>query len=237
MKQPQASQHKDRKAVPPYLPYKTFRNFIDGLKGQIPGRIDRSLMGTMSGAAQTQLLKALEYMELISSNGIPSKRLDNLVETEGVSRGVALGGLLKEYYPFLFESGFNLENATYPQLVEQFQKSGATGDTVRKGVAFFVAAAKDTGIPLSQYILNKAKRGPSGLATSRTAWKRTQRGRRNDSASPPQSPAGGQMSDWQKSLLAMMPQFDPKWSQQERESYFEAIKEIKRIGDAEGETK
>ena len=39
------------KTVSPYVSYKTFKNFLDGLGETLPSRIDRSLMGTMSGAS------------------------------------------------------------------------------------------------------------------------------------------------------------------------------------------
>ena len=43
------------KLVPPYVPYRSFGNFIQSLKQGIPARIDRSVMSNMSGALQSQL--------------------------------------------------------------------------------------------------------------------------------------------------------------------------------------
>lgn len=54
-----------KKKLPPYLPYRTLRSFLDNMKVALPNRIDRSLMPTMSGAMQSQLIGALEYLRLI----------------------------------------------------------------------------------------------------------------------------------------------------------------------------
>jgi len=36
---------KGKKSLPPYVSYRTFRNFIDGLQTGMPSRIDRSYWG------------------------------------------------------------------------------------------------------------------------------------------------------------------------------------------------
>ena len=41
--------------VPPYVAYKTLKNFVERYKQGLPSRIDRGLMGSMSGAAQSQV--------------------------------------------------------------------------------------------------------------------------------------------------------------------------------------
>ena len=69
-------------AVPPYVPYRSFRNFIDTLKQGIPARIDRSVMGTMSGALQSQLTTTLKYLDLIAPTGQPKEALAKLVNSE-----------------------------------------------------------------------------------------------------------------------------------------------------------
>ena len=46
------------RVLPPYLSYKTFETFIEGLKVGMPGRIDRSVMKTLSGANQSWLMGA-----------------------------------------------------------------------------------------------------------------------------------------------------------------------------------
>src|SRR5689334_844024 len=50
------------KSIPPYVSFKTFDGFLEGLRTRgIPSRIDRSLMSNLSGASQSQLMVALRY--------------------------------------------------------------------------------------------------------------------------------------------------------------------------------
>ena len=142
----------DSPSIPAYASYRTFRNFIGTLGSVVPGRIDRSLMASMSGAAQSQLIHALRYLKLISQNGKPGAELASLAgEVDDTWREV-LHGVLKTGYAFLWRHGFDVETATSHQLQEQFESAGASGETVQRCVRFFVAAAKDAQLPLSPHI-------------------------------------------------------------------------------------
>lgn len=161
--------------APPYIAYKTFRNFVDSLKKAMPSRIDRSVLHTMSGGAQSQMMHALRSMELVTQHGIPTDSLRTLVSAEGDERKGALLAALRVGYPFLFSGTIDLATATGKQLLEEFDKAPISGDTVRRSVAFFLAAAKDAGIPLSTYfdrIQARAGRGkraaPNGAGAPNT---------------------------------------------------------------------
>src|SRR5579859_7213234 len=94
---------REEKAVPPYVPYKTFKNFIDGLRVATPSRIDRSVMGSLSGATQSQLLAALKYLGFVTPNGSLTEKLIVLLNaSEGQAQAHALQGVLITSYPFLF---------------------------------------------------------------------------------------------------------------------------------------
>ena len=70
---------KGKRTLPPYVSYRTFRNFIDGLQMGIPARIDRSYWGDRySGSSGTQLMTALRFLGLIDSHGTPTTRLRQL---------------------------------------------------------------------------------------------------------------------------------------------------------------
>jgi len=173
------------KAVPPYLAYRTFRNYIDGLKGVgIPSRIDRSVLGNMSGITQSQLLGTLQFLGLIQQDGKPTARLQKIVDSEGSGRQKELRDLLKAAYPFLFDSDVDLAKATPRQIKEEFG-SFASGQTIRKCVAFFIRAARDAELPLSPHI--KAPRAPRGSGQRR----KTKTGG-NGKTGQPLAPAGGQ---------------------------------------------
>ena len=52
--------------IPPYVAYKTFRNFLEFLKDNFPSRIDRSVWGPRySGTSGQQLMTALKVLNLI----------------------------------------------------------------------------------------------------------------------------------------------------------------------------
>lgn len=162
-----------KKALPPYVPYKTFRNFIDSMKQAIPGRIDRSVMNTMSGQIQNQLLAALKYLELIDEQGSPQPELANLANAEGEERQAALRFILQASYPTLFpDGGFNLATATPSQFSEKFDAMGARGDTVRKMEGFFLGAVQDAGIKVSERITKGSRPRSNGARATRTRTNR-----------------------------------------------------------------
>ena len=140
-------------ALPPYISYRTFSNFLNELRARgLPSRIDRSVMAHKSGTIQSQLLLTLNYLGLLRGSGRPTETLKQLIESQDQPREEVLRGILKTSYGFVFKSDIGLETATSDQAEELFQKTGASGETVRRCIAFFRAAAKDSGIPISDYI-------------------------------------------------------------------------------------
>ncbi len=79
---------KEKKRLPPYVSYRTFRNFLDGLQvGGMPARIDRSYWGDrLSGTTGTQLISALRFLNLVDASGLPTNRLKMLVAARGPQR-------------------------------------------------------------------------------------------------------------------------------------------------------
>jgi hypothetical protein len=55
-----------KKHLPPYVSYRTFRNFLERLQQHIPSRIDRSYWGDfLSGSNGIQLMAALRFLKLM----------------------------------------------------------------------------------------------------------------------------------------------------------------------------
>lgn len=218
--------------VPPYVPYRTFRNFIDGLKQGIPGRIDRSVMPSMSGATQGQLISALRYLGLVTEMCHPTAALAKLVNSEGSERAKALRDVLTDSYAFLFKNaGFNLKTATPRMVEEQFAAAGASGGTVDKCVAFFMAGAKEAEIEMSPFA---NQRGPR-VGRSR------QRAQPRDAVSPIANGAeqmGVAMADsmgapgmtWAQLLLSKFPSFDPAWPDEVKSKWFDAFDKLMKQG-------
>ena len=231
------NQKNEKKIVPPYLPFKTFKSFIEGLGIAMPNRIDRSLMGTMSGTAQGQLENTLKYLHLVDPDGASTDKLKSLADTKGEDRKKILQQILQNRYGFLFSQWFDLEKATPKELDEKFVAEGASGDTVRKGVAFFISAAREAGISLSPYISNRAKPGPKPGSTRRTLGKRggTKRKTSKEIEPPltqPLAGAEGRLTEFQQALLATIPKWDPEWSPEAKKSYFDFLREIHQEGGA-----
>ncbi len=157
-------------AVPPYVPYRTFQTFLEFLQDGIPARIDRSVWGArFSGSSGTQLMTALKVLQLVDADGHPQPVLEQLVFAEGERRRALLRGLLEDYYKPVFE--LDLSRATRNQFHEAFRSFGAREGVLTKCEAFFIRAATDAGIQLSQYILagrhQRRRRQPAGKAAPR----------------------------------------------------------------------
>ena len=160
-------------ALPPYISYRTFSNFLNELRARgLPSRIDRSVMAHKSGTIQSQLLLTLNYLGLLRRSGQPTDKLKQLIESQDWQRQEVLRGILKTSYGFVFDSDIGLQTATSDQAEELFQKTGASGETVRRCIAFFLASAKDSGIPISDYIKPHKRR--------RSAVRKTKTGRSQD---------------------------------------------------------
>jgi uncharacterized protein DUF5343 len=145
-----------RQQVPPYVPYKTFLNFLDTLKSVgMPSHIDKAAMGSMSGGNQSWLKAAMRYMKLIDADGAPQASLRALVDSEGAARKSFLQDLFKRTYRELLQK-VDLQNTTPSKLRQAFIELGGQGETVEKNVAFLVAFAKDADVPLSPYITKRA---------------------------------------------------------------------------------
>lgn len=189
MKQPVLPE-KTEKVSPPYLPYRTLRNFLDSLRVGIPGKIDRSVLKNLSGSAQSMLIGALRYFELISQEGKPTHTLERLVQAEGADRQKLLQELLKHHYSFIFNDGINLQNATPKMLQEAFTNAGISGDTTRKAIAFFLSAAKDSGMTLSSYLKVRQIGRPAGSRRRTSGTRLTQgtEGQREEEREPSAQP-------------------------------------------------
>lgn len=243
-----------KKVVPPYVPYRTLRNFVDGFRQGIPQRIDPSpsLMGSMSGTIRRQLMYAVRYLQLIDEHGIPQENLGRWVRAEGQERQQILRSILQAAYPFLLGdrvNGFDLATATSKQLTEKFQQFDIHGDTVRRAEAFFLHAASDASLTISSYI-----KKPSQQQGERRRPGRPRNGRksnrRNDMEEPltAHSIAGSQILPQEtapqrltsrdaivQTFVTKMPDFNPEWGAEVQQSWFEMVKRLTTIAGAADE--
>jgi hypothetical protein len=225
---PERDGKKAASALPPYLSFKTFSTFLDSLKIVLPTRIDRTVLSSMSGAVQAQLMAALRYLDLVSPNALTKERLANLVNSEGEARKQELGRLLREFYPFLFHD-FDLQRATTGQIEAAFRQLGASGETIRKCVAFFLAAAKAADLPVSPLIkTSRLSRTAPTRGIRRSGGVDTSYARIDEAVVPvtrsesPTLPVGS----WSQMLLAKFPSFDPAWPDDVKAKWFESFEKL-----------
>ncbi|KXK05383.1 MAG: hypothetical protein UZ03_NOB001000881 [Nitrospira sp. OLB3] len=220
------------KNVPPYLPYKTFKNFLEGLRVAMPARIDRSIMGSLSGGAQKLLIAALKYLSLTNASDAPTEKLTRLVNSSGGEWQKVFKDIVISGYGFIFKDGLDLMRATPRQLDEQFETTGASGDTVRKCVAFFIAAAKDAEIQLSPHI-TKAKRGtrPTNNRSKRVSSVVTEPSKMDEVATETQAPA---QLGWSQMLLSKFPTFDPAWPPEVQAKWFDSFEKLMKVNPQDG---
>lgn len=140
---------KEKKFTPAYVPFRTFMTALDSLQHGVPHIIDRTVWPTFSGLYQSQTLGAFRFLGLIDAEGRPTADLQKLVE-EKDSRAANLRKILERSYSSLIQKDLvKMTPASFNSAMEQY---GATGDTHRKAVSFFLKAAKYSGLPISPYI-------------------------------------------------------------------------------------
>ena len=200
--------------IPPYVAYKTFRNFLEFLKDNFPSRIDRSVWGPRySGTSGQQLMTALKVLNLIDENGIPKEILTHLVNSEGENRRSILRRILMNTYEPIFK--IDLTKATKSQFHEVFKTFDTKEGVIIKCEAFFIQACQDAGIELSSFIL--ARRHTSSRKNN-TGSIRTKIVSKNDSSN----------TDFNNnfvvsSILKKYPEFDPSWDSKVQEKWLEGM--------------
>jgi hypothetical protein len=217
----------EKRTAPPYLSFATFNTFIDGLAVHMPTRIDKSLMKSMSGASQSALIAALDYFGLRDGEK-PSDALVTLASSVGPQRAATWKRLITEKYPFLFADGFELKRATQGELDEKFRAEGVTGETIRKCVAFFMAAAQVAGIDVSPHFRSIKTRAPRGRGGSTTARaKKTKREEKSKSSTEEAGDDDDGKGKWKASTLPPviqawideMPPAGGEWSRDDFDSW------------------
>jgi hypothetical protein len=215
---------KGRKHLPPYVSYRTFRNFFDRLQQRLPSRIDRSYWGDiLSGSSGTQLMAAMRFLGLIDANGKPLERLKSLVAAPAEQRVELMRKMAADAFDFVFKSHLDIESATYAQLQEVFHSTfQLTEDVSRKCVKFFIALTSDAGVPLSPFITRRT-RSISGTKT--TGRKSSGRTKRNGIVPQGMEEIPNQ-SSWHTMLLDKFPSFDPSWNDDIKGKWFAAFDEL-----------
>jgi hypothetical protein len=221
---------KKRRHLPPYVSYRTFRNFLDKLQQKMPSRIDRSYWGDfLSGSNGTQLLAALRFLNLVDQNGKPADQLKKLAAARGEGRSEVLRQIMSGAYAFVPLGNVDLESATYSQVEEAFHNSfQLTEDVSRKCVKFYISLAGDAGVGVSPFVAQHTRAARGGQRTKSAREARA--ARTNHDRAVPQSPASTAQLSWNNLLLAKFPSFDPAWSDGIKGQWFAAFDELLKRG-------
>lgn len=209
---------------PPYMSWATFEGILDQLKATgLPDVIDRSVLVGKSGGDQSQFLRACRSFGLIDTEtDQPTERMRQLVYAE--DRGPLLGEILREAYaPVVALS----TGATQAMLEEKFREYGIEGDTVRKAIAFYLNAAKQTDIELSPRF-KSTRPGQGGRRTRRTTRTKTTNDNGNGGSQTPPPPAPnplGELHPAIATLVQSLPKFEsatdkPAFSAADRKAWF-----------------
>jgi hypothetical protein len=236
------------KPVPPYVSWRTFETFLQSLKQGVPSRVDRTLMPSLSGSVSSQVQHALRFLGLVEQDGTCTDKLTALVDAlkkgeESEDYAVALAGVLREAYGFLFANGgsaFDLERATQGALVEKFRSTGASGETVPKVVNFFLNAAKAAKVPLSPHIstgrplrtgeqrprITRKKRIPPSPGEAEKGGVTPKPEDEDDEGTSRRTGPG-----FREKLLAKFPEFDPSWTPELQSKWFEGFDRFLKMVD------
>jgi len=218
---------KGRQRLPPYVSYRTFQNFLEGLQNGVPARIDRSYWSDrLSGSTGTQLMSALRFLRLIDANNVPTSQLKSLAQASGGQRAEMLKQVATEAFSFLMQGTLDLQSSTYAQLQEAFDNTFELTDGVsRKCVKFFVEMANAAGIPLSPFISKRLRTARSSSGTKVVPKKVEGRVSRKVVV-PQQTEEIPFQTPWERMLLAKFPTFDPTWTDEVKLKWFEAFDKL-----------
>jgi hypothetical protein len=145
------------RSTPPYVPYKTFINSLDVFEAHgLPPQIDRGIWKTQPGGIQGLLLASYKFLGLVNDSGVPKERLASLVKDKA-HRPQQIEALLKEAYPEILGK-HELAKMTTKMLEDEFESAySVVGDTKRKGITFFLQAAKGAQMPLSGFLESQVR--------------------------------------------------------------------------------
>lgn len=134
---------------PPYnIPWATFMTSVEKIASDLPNKLDRSYLGSMSGGLKSYLISAFKGFGLIHDDLTVSSELKELA-TQTDKRPEIIGMLLRKFYPRAVELGTT--NSTPGELDKAFSEMfpSLSGESRTKAIRFYLAASDFAGIPRS----------------------------------------------------------------------------------------
>lgn len=196
---------------PPIVACKTLRNFLYAMKQGIPTRVDRSIVRSLSGSVQGQLLATLRFFGFVSGDGTPTELLARVVSVEGEARERLLRDVLRRSYAFVFEGSFDLERGTTRELEQIFAEQNIGGERLLRAVALFLELAADAGFRLSRHM----SRPKDKLRTLKRL-----------STRQPATKTSKPRSDGLTLLIAKIPELDAAWPDEIKVRWFDLVSDL-----------
>jgi hypothetical protein len=135
---------------PPYTSFTTLMNTVQRMadEGGVPSRIDRSYLSNMPGGVRSTFMASLKSLGLVDDKLAPKPSMIGLVEATEKDRKA----LMREIIQSIYSEPLALPRmATQSQLEAAFRNYGVSGSTLRKAIAFYLAALRFTGIDHSPH--------------------------------------------------------------------------------------
>ena len=220
---------RERNRLPPYMTYTTWRRLLEAFHQHLPGRVDGTYLRDLGFSDSTILTikTGLYALDLVDDDHVPTERLRKLAEAQGDSQNVVLREMVEEAYQWVLGE-LNLETATTGLLKEKFAKYGADNNVGHKCVSFFLALAKDAGISLSPYLLNRSRIGATQKYVASPAVNPTRRRKPASSASRSVS-ARYESTPAPAPLITKLPDFNPDWPKEVRDEWFDHVQALQTM--------
>lgn len=157
---------------PPYVTGNTFFGFLEGLaENGLPTQIDKSLMPSMSGGTQSQMLATLRYLGFIEDNGAVQSSLKELLDCKAAGDSEQYQSLFKVAVDAAYASvvnGVEISKATPKLIADRFREAGAKGSINAKAIRLFLRMLKEAGeeIPERLTKVPKAQSSPGRRKTN-----------------------------------------------------------------------
>lgn len=226
----------ESRLLPPYVSFQSVKTALAQFKEHVtPDRIDRSVLANFSGAVGGQILTAFRFLGLTDDSGHSTDELRALVKAFGTDDWpTTLAAILRKAYAPIFS--LNLQSCSPGQFMEKFKASYQGADEViRKSVTFFLNAASDAQIPISNFIMKarKPRSAPTKkrqrIATARHGENSSgdDEGEDEDGSEDEETPSATLLApQFMKQLLEKFPTFDPAWPEQVQAKWFDAFEHL-----------
>jgi hypothetical protein len=146
----------------PYVAFKSFCSAVQNLRVHgLPSTLNRTAWENRSGAEQSQILGALQFLGLVNDKNETQPSLKQLCSiSEGTDEERSFyATLLRSRYDEVFE--LDLQSETPKQLEDAIGKLGVSGNIKDRAVRFFLKAAVYAKIPLSTRLTANLRDSPA----------------------------------------------------------------------------